>query len=165
MTREQIIVNVVIAVFVGLFLIVVGAVLNPLLKRVWERMNRPSPLTPQTKGQLVTNLAMYEDSLERLNYLSTHAKDLFLYLIQLVMSALLLSAIAFCLYVFRLLMRDAPYVELPLLFVVVLLVFAGVFCAVGLWEAGRMSDKKIAATREGIQKRIDDINAALHPPD
>src|SRR6266496_1048058 len=86
MTREQIIVNVVIAVFVGLFLIVVGAVLNPLLKRMWARMNRPSPLTPQTKGQLVTNLAMYEDSLERLNYLSTDAKDLFLYLIQLVMS-------------------------------------------------------------------------------
>ena len=165
MTREQIIGSVVINFVVGLFLIVMGAMLHPLLKRMWEGMKRPSPLTPQTKGQLVTNLAMYENSLERLNYLSAHAKDLFLYLIQLVMSALLLSAIAFCLYVFRLLMRDAPYVELPLLFVVVLLVFAGVFCAVGLWEAGRMSDKKIAATREGIQKRIDDINAALHPPD
>ena len=161
MTREQIIGNIVI----GLFLIVAGAVLHPLLKRAWKWINRRSPLTPQTKGQLVTNLAMYEDSLERLNYLSGHAKDLFLYLIQLMMSALLLSVIAFCVYVFRLLMRDAPYVEFPLLVVVVLLVFAGVFCGVGLWEAGRMSDKKIAATKEGIQKHIDDINAALHPPD
>src|SRR5438105_11483576 len=107
MTREQIIVNVVIAVFVGLFLIVVGAVLNPLLKRVWERLNRPSPLTPQTKGQLVTNLAMYEDSLERLNYLSTHAKDSFLYLIQMVMSTVLFSAIDFCRSALRLLMREA----------------------------------------------------------
>src|SRR5207244_4487422 len=66
MTREQIIGNIVI----GLFLIVAGAVLHPLLKRAWKWINRRSPLTPQTKGQLVTNLAMYEDSLERLNYLS-----------------------------------------------------------------------------------------------
>jgi hypothetical protein len=101
MTREQIIGNVVIASVVGLFLIVVGAVLQPLLKRLWERMNRPSPLTPQTKGQLVTNLAIWESELERLNYLSTHAKDLFLRLIQLVMVTLLFSIAAFWLYVFR----------------------------------------------------------------
>ena len=43
MTREQIVWDFVIALVVGLFLIVVGAILQPLLKRLWERMVRGAP--------------------------------------------------------------------------------------------------------------------------
>jgi hypothetical protein len=126
------------------FLVVVGAALQPALKRLWERINRPSPLDPQTKGGLVTSLAMAENSLERLNYLREHTKDLFLYLIQLVLATLLLSILALSLYTFRLLGRNPDVV---LLAVVVLLIFAGILSFVGLWEAGRMSDNKIGLVR------------------
>jgi uncharacterized membrane protein YbhN (UPF0104 family) len=163
MTREQIIGSIIINFLVGVFLLVMGAVLRSPLKRMWERMNRPAPLTPQTRGQLVTNLATYAASLERLNYLSTHLKDLFLYLIQLVMAALLFSIMAFFLYAFKLAIRDAPPVELSYVLVLVMLVFAGLCCGLGLWEAGRMSDKKIDATKESIQKRIDETNKQLNP--
>lgn len=163
MTHEQIIGSIVINFIVGVFLLVMGAVLRSPLKRMWERMNRPTPLTPQTRGQLTTNLATYEASLERLNYLSTHLKDLFLYLIQLVFVVLLFSIMAFFLYTFKLVVRDAPPVELSYVLVLTLLVLAGLCCGLGLSEAGRMSDKKIDATKESIQKRIDEINKQLNP--
>jgi hypothetical protein len=66
MTHEQG-VNIVISLVVGLILIVVGAVLQPLLKRLWERVKTPSPLTPQTRGQLMGQLLVWEAELERLN--------------------------------------------------------------------------------------------------
>jgi uncharacterized membrane protein len=166
MSPDQIIGNAVIDAVVGFFLIVVGAVLQPLLKRLWERMNRPLPLTPQTRGQLVMNRTIWEGQLERLDYLSTHAKDLFLYLIQLVMVALLLLIAALLLYVVRMLALDAGshQVDVLLVFVVVLLTFAGVMCGVGLSEARRLSEKRIEATRGKVQKRIDEINRLLNPP-
>jgi uncharacterized integral membrane protein len=166
MTHQQIIGEVVIALVVGLFLLVMGAVLQPLFKKMWGWINRPSPLTPQTKGQLVTSLEVAKDSLERLNYFSTHSKDLFLYLIQLVMAALLLLTTASAVYVVRLFSQSLPtgYIDLPLLAVVVLLALTGVLCALGLVEAGRMSDKKIDATKNSIQKNINEINRRLNPP-
>jgi hypothetical protein len=164
MTREQIIWNFVIALVVGVFLLVMGAVLGPPIKRLRERAQRPSPLTPQTRGQLVTNLATYEESLKRLNHFSTHPKDLFLHLIQLVLAVLLFCIMAFFLYTLSLLMRDAPNVEAHFIFVIVLLVLAGGFCGFGIVEAGQMSDKKIDDTKASIQKRIDETNKLLEPP-
>jgi len=148
MTSEQIIEEVVIGLVVGLFLLVLGAVLQSPLKRVWERTKRPSPLTPQTKVQLVTSLEMAKYSLERLNYFSTHSKDLFLYLIQLLLAAVLLSTTAFAICAFWLLVQNAPagYVDLPLLTVAVFLALSGVLCIIGLAEAARMSDKRIDAS-------------------
>ena len=32
-------------------------------------------------------------------------------------------------------------------------------------EAGKLSGKKIDATKKGVQKRIDEINRQLNPPD
>jgi hypothetical protein len=80
----------------------------------------------------------------------------------LVLTTLLLSILALLIYVFMLLTRNM----LPegLLAVVILLIFAGLMCIAGLWEAGRMSDKKIDATRAGIQKQIDEIKRRLNPP-
>jgi hypothetical protein len=164
MTREQIIGNVVISLIVGLFLIVMGAILQPLLKRLWQRMNRPMPLTPQTRGQLLLNRTIWEGEIERLDYLSTHKKDLFLLLIQLMMAVLIASVAAFWLYVFRQLFREGPPADFILLVIVILLTFAGVVAGVGLWQAGRLSDKKIEATKGSIQKRIDEIDRQLNPP-
>jgi hypothetical protein len=165
MTRGQIIGEVVIALVVGLFLLAVGALLQSPLKRVRERMNRPSPLTPQTKGQLVTSLETAKYSLERLDYFSAHPKDFFLYLIQLVMAALLLMTMACDIYSFRLLLRSAAagYLDFSQFIVVVLFAMAGVMCIFGLVEAGRMSDKRVDATRNSFQKSIDEINRKLNP--
>jgi len=147
MTREQIIWEVVIGLIVGLFLLVMGAVLQAPLRRVWQRMNRPTPLTPQTKGQLVTALEVAKGSLERLNYFSTHSKDLFLYLIQLLMAALMFSTIAFAIYAFQLMLQSAPagYIDLALLTVVVFLALSAVLCAnwlVGSWPNVRQENRR-----------------------
>ena len=166
MTSEQIVEESAIGLVVGLFLLVLGSALHSPLNRVWERIKRPSPLTPQTKGQLVTSLEMAKDSLQRLNYFSTHSKDLFLYLIQLLLAAVLLSTTAFAICAFRLLVKNAPagYVDLLLLTVEVFLALSGVLCIIGLAEAGRMSDKRIDASKNRIQKNIDEINKKLNPP-
>jgi hypothetical protein len=48
--------------------------------------------------------------------------------------------------------------------VVLLLSLAGVAAGVGVWQAGRLSDKKIDATKGSVQKRIDEIDRQLNPP-
>ena len=147
MTREQIFWQIVI----GLFLLGVGAVLRPLFKGVWTRMNRPRPLSPSEKGSLLTQITMQEDALERLNHFSTHTKDLFLYLFRLAMTALLFFISAVCLYVYR----PTVYSEtFPLVFILVLSTF--IVCAAGIWEATRMSDKNIDALKESVKKSIDE---------
>jgi|ERR1700683_1334604 len=165
MTHEQITGNVAINLIVGLFLIVVGAVLQPLLKRMWQRMNQPVPLTPQTKGQLVTSRAIWEAELERLDYLSTHSKDLFLRVLQLMMVVLLFLVAASWLFAVRMLLKvgqEANYADVFLLFMVVMLTFAGAFSILGIKEADRLSGKKIDASKETIQKRIDEIDRQLN---
>jgi hypothetical protein len=160
MTHEQIIEELVI----GFFLILVGIVLQPLLKMIWKRMNKPSPLTAQTKGQLVTALGVAEASLERLNYLDAHPKDLFLYLIQLVLTVLFLAFAAILLYGFRMLLFVRPTTDPFQLLTVVIFAFAVVICLFGLAEASRLSGKRIDATKQAAQKTIDEINRRLNPP-
>jgi hypothetical protein len=160
MTHEQIIEELVI----GFFLILVGIVLQPLLTMIWKRMNKPSPLTAQTKGQLVTSLAMAEASLERLNYLDAHPRDLFLYLIQLVLTALFLAFVAIFLCGFRLLLYTRPLIDLFQLLVVILFAVAAIICLFGLAEGSRLSGKRIDATKQAVQKTIDEINRRLNPP-
>jgi hypothetical protein len=46
--------------------IVLTAILTPLLKQIWQRINRPAPLTPQEKGQLATRIDMNKLALARL---------------------------------------------------------------------------------------------------
>jgi hypothetical protein len=168
MTHDQVVGSVVISLVVGLVLIVVGAVLQPLLKRLWERVNTPSPLTPQTRGQLMGQLVLWEAELERLNYLSANAKELFLRLIQLTVTALFLLIIACWLGVVRFLSILSPPLPphdlLPIMALVVL-TFAAVISLTAMLEAGKLSGKKIDATKKGIQKRIDEINKQLNPPD
>jgi hypothetical protein len=152
MTREQIIWQ----VGIGVFLLALGATAGPLLKRAWTWMNRPTPLTPQSKGQLVTYIATQEYALERLNYFSTHPKDLFLYLFQIAVGALICFIGAFASYVCA-----PPSVKA---FVLMFLLLAVMLCLLGLFEAGRMSDKKIDTSKKSIQKSIDDANTRLNTP-
>jgi len=154
MTREQIVGEFVL----GIVLIIVGIVLQPLLKKIWAWMNKQGPLDAKSKGRLYESLSMTEDSLKRLDHLSAHPKDLFLYLIQLVLATFFSLIVAFCLYVFSRFMPAAPS-YLPIILVFVCL--AAVFCVVGLVEANRLSDKKIDDTRQGLQKTIDDIRKKL----
>jgi|SRR5579864_5673693 len=67
MTHDQI-VNLLISLGSGTLLLIAAKALGPLFKKISERMNRPSPLTPQSKGQLVTAIAQSETELERLRY-------------------------------------------------------------------------------------------------
>jgi hypothetical protein len=164
MTHEQIVGSVVISLVVGVFLIIIGAVLQPLLKRLWERMNAPSPLTPQTKGQLTGQLLGWEAELERLNYLNTHAKDLFLNLFVVCMASLLLLALAFLLFVLRVMLTTPQPNDLLLAFVVVVLTMAILIFGLAIRQAGRMSDARIEGTKKSVQKHIDEINKQLNPP-
>jgi len=168
MTHDQAVWSFAISLIVGLILIVVGAVLQPLLKRLWERINAPSPLTPQNRGQLMAQLLVWEAELERLDYLSTNAKELFLRLIQLAMAALLLSIIALWLCVVRFLVTLAPPPLAPIdllpVLALMVLTFAVAISLTAMLEAGRLSAKKIDATKKGVQRRIGEINHRLNPP-
>jgi hypothetical protein len=159
MAREQIIGEIVI----GLFLLLLGMVLQPILKTIWKRINRPSPLNAQTKGQLVTSLTMAEQSLDRLNYLTTHPKDLFLYFIQLLLTALFLGFAAVFLYTFTIFLYTRPVLPVSQVLAIIFFAIAATVCLFGLAEANRLSDKKIDDTKRAVQKTIDDINHKLNP--
>ena|ERR1035441_1272586 len=152
------------SLLINAFVLVVGAVCSPLFKRLWKRMNQPSPLTPKTKGQLTESLAMSEFALDRLNYLDTHAKDLFLYLIGILFSALFLSVSASIIYVLPVFM-SSPYLNFHDLVLLLILALADIFCIIGLVECSRMSDKRIQGQKDRIQKTIDVIKKRLDPSD
>jgi len=150
-------------VAIGIFLLIVGAVSRPVLKRIWERMNQPSPLTPQTRAQLTVMLAMEEGRLERINYLDSHPRDLFLYLLQLLFGSLLFSLSGVLILVASIFFTKGQYVQPSGLFLFILLIFADILCFLGFIESGRMSEKKIQKQKDIAQTRIDQINKQLNP--
>src|SRR5580698_11230064 len=95
MTASQI----VLEVAIGLGLIVLGVFVKEPLERFRDFLKRPSPLTPQTRGQWITYQAMMEDSLARINHLYTHPRDLYLYLFQLVFAGMVFDGMAFTLFI------------------------------------------------------------------
>ena len=109
-------------------------------------------------------ILMWEAELERLTYLGTHDKELFLHLVQVCMAALVLSTIAFWLYAVRLIMATPLPVDFFLVLIVVVLTFAALFFVIAMLEAGQLSAKKIDMTKKGVQKRIEEINQRLNPP-
>ncbi|MGA2635976.1 MAG: hypothetical protein ABSF16_17210, partial [Terracidiphilus sp.] len=84
MTASQI----AIEIALGLALLLVGVFLREPLERFHEYLKRPSPLTPKTRGQWTEYLAMMQQSLERINYLNTHPRDLYIYLFQLLFAGM-----------------------------------------------------------------------------
>jgi hypothetical protein len=82
MTKQQIIATMIVS------LVATGLIelLKPALRALWARMNRPSPLSLQGKVQLAGQVAIQEKTLERLNHMSAHSRDVFLYLFQLALA-------------------------------------------------------------------------------
>jgi hypothetical protein len=150
MTKEQVIVSV-IASMVGAGLI---ELVKPALKALWARMNRPSPLTLQGKVQLAAQVEVQEKALERLNHLSLHSKDVFLYLFQLGLAIFMLVSAALFLFVYQPRFFNAPL--LFLLLIIILLVL------VAFAESSRLSAKNIDATKSKVQKFIDEGRAKLN---
>jgi hypothetical protein len=150
MTKEQVIVAIV-ASMVGAALI---ELLKPALKALWARLNRPTPLSLQGKVQLAAQVTMQEQALERLNHLSLHTKDVFLYLFELALAIFMLVAAA----IFIVMVAYQP------LFVMILLVLAVLLCIVAFVEAQRLSAKNIDTTKSKVQKFIDEGRAKLNLP-
>lgn len=96
---------------------------------------------------------MQELELERLNHFIAHPKDLFLYLYQLAMVALLSFTAGVLSIVYR------PADTFPVVMLLVLL--PAMICIGGFIEANRMSDKKIDAHKESVKKRIEEARRKL----
>lgn len=142
MTASQILVEVVI----GLALIVIGVFARGPLERFLEFVKRPTPLTPQTRGQWVTYLATMEQSLARINYLNAHPRDLYLYLFQLVFACIALFGLSFILVI---LVYETPASPQPhalwLAFSIVGLIFGVILATLGIFEG--IGSRKNESTR------------------
>lgn len=148
MTRELVIVSV-IASMVGAALI---ELLKPALKALWARMNRPSPLTLQGRVQLAAQVAMQEQALERLNHMSLHSRDVFLYLFQLGLAIFMLVSAALFVFLYQ------PLGAAPLLTI------AFILCVIAFLEAHRLSARNINVTKAKVQRFIDEGRAKLNLP-
>jgi len=160
MTASQI----AIEVAIGLALFVVGVFLREPLERFRKILKRPSPLTPQTRGQLTQNLAMTEQSLERVNYLNTHPRDLYLYLFQVVLAVLVFDGVAAIFFLWVSAYPASPQRDLLFSFSIVLIVLGIVLAMIGIFEGKSLSQKRIDATRAKLQKQIDQYKRLLADP-
>jgi hypothetical protein len=157
MTGSQIAVE----VAVGLALLVAGFFIREPLERFHEFLKRPSPLTPQTRGQWTQYLAMTEQSLDRINYLNAHPRDLYLYLFQLVFSGIVFDGLAFILFIWIYAKPTSPQRELWLSLSIVLIVIGIVLATFGIFEGKSLSQKRIDATRAKLQRQIDQYKKLL----
>ncbi len=153
MTGAQVVWQVVI----GLFLLAVWEVVQPLFKKLWSRMNKPAPLSPRDKGNLVEQIATMEYGLEQLNHFAEHPKDLVLLLFQMLMGAFLSCIVAVCMYAYH------PKFLGPLIGadILLLVLVAVVLCLSGILIARRMSDKNIDANRGALLKQINEAKSKL----
>ena len=153
-----------VEIAIGLALIVVGFFLQEPLKRFRRTIKSPGSLTPQTRGQWTTYLAQLEQSLERINYLNSHPRDLYLYMLQLILAAITFDGIAFVLFIWVFANPSDPRRELWLALSIVLVTIGIVLAFMGLVEAHNLSQKRIDETRAKIQKQIDQYKKLLSEP-
>jgi hypothetical protein len=151
MTKEEILVAVAGSV-VGTAVI---ELLKPSVKALWARMNRPSPLSLQDKVRLAEQVTMQEQALERLNHLSLHSKDVFLYLFKLGLGIFLAFSAAMFLFAYQPLFSFPPFL---------LIVLGSLLSIVAFVEANRLSAKNIDATKAKVKKFIDEGKAKLNLP-
>ncbi|MGA2206753.1 MAG: hypothetical protein ABSG10_08480 [Terracidiphilus sp.] len=160
MTASQIAVEVAI----GLALLVVGVFLREPLERFHEYLKRPSPLTPQSRGQCTEYLASLELSLERINYLNTHPRDLYLYLFQLLFAGIAFDGVAFIFFIWVYANPTTAPRELWLSLSIVLVTLGIVLAMFGIAEGNHLSQKRIDKTRAKINKQIDRYRKLLTEP-
>jgi hypothetical protein len=142
---------------IGLFLILVGAVLSPLLGQLWKWMRTPGPLSPRDRGQLVEYVGTMEQELERTDHFIKHPKDLYLLLFRVAMITVPSLTLAAAIYIFR-----PPFLGPYGGSEVFALLFLA-FCAslISIYIAYRFSDQKIHTYREEIRRRIEETKAKL----
>jgi ABC-type Na+ efflux pump permease subunit len=160
MTASQI----AIEIALGLALLLVGVFLREPLERFHEYLKRPSPLTPKTRGQWTEYLAMMQQSLERINYLNTHPRDLYIHLFQLLFAGMAFDGIAFIIFVWVYGNPASPQREFWLSLSIVLLVLGIALATLGVFEGDRLSQKRIDKTRAKIKKQIDQYKKLLAEP-
>jgi hypothetical protein len=119
---------------------------------------------PQSKGQWTTYLAQLEQSLERVNYLNSHPRDLYLYLLQLVLAAIAFDGIAFALFIWAFADPTDPRLEVWLALSIVLVVLGTILALLGIAEGKSLSQRRIDATRAKLQKQIDRYRKQLSEP-
>ena len=107
---------------------------------------------------------MLEQSLERIDYLHTHPRDLYLYLFQLLFAGAAFDGVAFILFVWTDPNSASPQRELWLSLSIVLLAVGIVLATLGVFEANRLSQQRIDATRAKIKKQIDQYKKLLAEP-
>ena len=139
----------------------VGVFLREPLERFREFLKRPSPLTPQTRGQWTEYLAMMQQSLERLN---THPRDSVLYLFQVIFAVMVFDGVAFILFLFVYAYPANLWRDLWFAVSIVLLVLGIVLAMIGIIEGKSLSQKLIDATRAKLQKQIDQYKKLLAEP-
>jgi hypothetical protein len=105
-----------------------------------------------------------EQSLERINHLNTHPRDLYLYLFQLVFTGMAFDGVAFIFFIWVYANPTTPPRELWLSLSIVLLAFGIALAMLGVFEANRLSQKRIDATRAKIKKQIDQYKKLLAEP-
>jgi len=140
---------------VGLFLLVLGGALPPVLKKDWVAMNRPGPLTPQQKGELVKRIAEQEAVLENYRHYKNHPNDIILLMFQLVMAQIFAFAAAVCLPLYSPALKAASVLCFFLVFLIGLL---------GILYSNFASDKNIDKTMQRTQKTIDEAKTKLNTP-
>jgi hypothetical protein len=154
MTKQQIIVTLIISIVAtGLI-----ELLKPAFKALWAWMNRPTPLTLQGKVALANQVELQELQLERLNHLSRHSKDVYLYLFKLGLAIFMLVSAAVFLFFYTVYEPLSTVLSLFLLFTALL------FCFVAFVEADRLSAKNIEATKAKVEKFISEGRAKLNIP-
>jgi hypothetical protein len=156
MTKEQILWS----LGINLFVLVVGIVVSPLLKRLWERANQPRPLSPQDKGALVAQIGMMEADLEKLNHYAAHPKDIFLLLIKLSLIDVLVGVAAVGIFHFFPYSENGTPNPLGILLVVVVVLFSALI----FYLTHRLSDENIDEQRASVSVRIEDAKRKLNTP-
>ena len=144
--------DITVQVVIGLILIVVGMVLQPALKKIWARINKPGPLSPREKGSLVEQLAYLETSLENRDHYKNHPNDLLLANFQMVFMLMILLSLAICLPLYF------PFFKV---FGLIFIVLALVFGVIGFVMAIQLSERNSERGRQKIIKNIADIKAKL----
>jgi hypothetical protein len=159
--------QIVIEVAIGVALIIVGVFAREPLERFKEYLKRPAPLTPATRGQWTQYVAMLEQSLERIDHLNSHPRDLYLYLLQMMFASLLADGLA--LFIFAWIYAAPPnpshIKDISFAFALVMLLLGIVICIVGIFEGKRFSQRQINVTRKKLQKKIDQYKIMLAGPD
>jgi hypothetical protein len=130
---------------------------KPLIKHI----NAPAPLTVEAKVKIAEQLQLYDKAMARLNHMDSNPKDLYLYLLQMTIVSFLLLLAALLLLSFP---PQAPNASLFVLSGLLLFLLGTAFSITVIFEAEKMSAKKIGQTRMNLQAAIDDAKSKLGLP-